>query len=103
MISRASIVRWFLENRWAVRLMQRAIKDPLNTTGDEAAVNDPTLEAVAHQLVEMAEELHQRLLRDPTVLDAAPIIGGASRMQQLLEDLLSAAPSREPVVHGLTM
>ena len=102
-ISRASIVRWFLENRWAVRLMQRAIKEPLTAEDGEAAANDPTLEAVAHQLVEMAEELHQHLLRDPTVLDAAPIIGGASRMQQLLEDLLSAAPPREAVVHGLTM
>jgi len=101
-ISRASIVRWFLENRWAVRIMQRAIKEPSNATGDEAA-NDPTLEAVARQLVEMAEELHQHLLRDPTILDAAPIIGGASRMQQLLEDLLSAAPPRDPVGHGITM
>jgi two-component system, cell cycle response regulator len=102
-ISRASIVRWFLENRWAVRLIQRGIKDPSSATDAEATANDPTLEAVAHQLVEMAEELRQRLLRDPTVLDAAPIIGGASRMQQLLENLLSAAPTREPVVHGLTM
>jgi two-component system, cell cycle response regulator len=102
-ISRASIVRWFLENRWAVRLIQRAIKEPSNAAGDDSPATDPTLETLAHQLVEMAEELQRHLLRDPSVLDAAPIIGGASRMQQLLEDLLSAGPPRERIVHGLTL
>ena len=101
-VSRASIVRWFLENRWAVRLIQRGIEEP-SAAGDEPDAGDPTLETLAQQLVEMAKELHRHLLFDPSVADAAPIIGGASRMQQLLEELVSAGPPRDPAVHGLTI
>jgi CBS domain-containing protein len=102
-ISRAAIVRWFLENRWAVRLIQRGIKEPLSPSGDPSAAVDPTLETLARQLFEMAGELQRHLQNDPFVLDAAPIVGGASRMQQLLEDLLSASPHRGPTEHGLTV
>jgi two-component system, cell cycle response regulator len=99
-ISRAAVVRWFLENRWAVRLIQRGIREP-SPSGDPRPASDPTLETLAHQLFEMAGELQRHLKGDPLALDAAPIVGGASRMQQLLEDLLSAAPRCESVRHGL--
>jgi CBS domain-containing protein len=102
-ISRASVVRWFLENRWAVRLIQRGIRDPSSPADGASPLADPTLETLARQLFDMAGELQRHLKSDPSVLDAAPIVGGASRMQQLLDELLSAAPPREPAVRGLTL
>ena len=94
-ISRASIVRWFLENRWAVRLMQRAIKEPLTAEDGAAAANDPTLETVGASVGRDGRRVAPATCcAIRSVLDAAPIIGGALRMQQLLEDLLSA---RRPV------
>ncbi len=116
MLSRASIVRWFLDNRWAVRLIKRQIKSsahgghnaPLvsesglgksacsevdQSDGNPADARDPTPEILAQQLSEMARELHQHLSSNPSVTDATPIVGGASRMRELLEELIAAAPA----------
>lgn len=108
MLSRASIVRWFLDNRWAVRLIQRQIRSspagrPNSAFADNpfASAVDPALTTLATQLVEMARELHQHLLSDASVADATPIFGGASRMQQLLEELIAVAPGDDSTARGL--
>lgn len=73
-ISRSAVVRWFLENRWNARRTDGA---------DEGA----TLLSLADHLVELATELRHTLHSSGD--DSAPVIGGASRMQQMLDDLLS--------------
>ena len=60
-----------------------------------AAPSDPTLELLARQLVEMAQELHRHLLDDPSLVDVAPLVGGAARMQDLLDELRGAASTDE--------
>jgi two-component system cell cycle response regulator len=122
MITRASIVRWFLDNRWAVRLIQRGMKPVaeidsavvaggidhvLSASGSHAAggdsvvavevaaETDPTLELLVRQLVEMAQELHRHLVEDPSLADVAPLVGGAARMQDLLDELRGAASAGE--------
>jgi diguanylate cyclase (GGDEF)-like protein len=103
MLSRSSVVRWFLENRWAVRLIQRGMEDSLGAASDASVPGDATLETLASELLEMAGELQRHLRNDPQILDTAPIVGGASRMQQLLDDLLSASPRRDQAIHGVTL
>ncbi len=103
MLSRSSVVRWFLENRWAVRLIQRGMRDSLGAANDAPGASDSTLQTLASELLEMAGELQRHLRNDPQILDTAPIVGGASRMQQLLDDLLSASPRRDQAIHGVTL
>ncbi len=89
--SRAAVVRWFVENRW--NSQQSDLIAGRFFAGDLAApkANLPML-AMADQLVAMAEELRRHVQQLPDASDPAPIIGGASRMQQVLEDLLTASP-----------
>jgi diguanylate cyclase (GGDEF)-like protein len=98
--SRAAVVRWFLENRWNAR----QIDSLAGQTADAAAgepTEDATLSSLAGQLVEMANELRRHLEIDPTGADAL-IVEGASRMQQLLDNLLSMSPRGDTVRHALS-
>jgi hypothetical protein len=100
LISRASVVRWFLENRWNER------KSELQTAAAEgSARGNPSSESalwvMSDQLVAMAHELHQFLRDGSAAADPAPIVGGASRMQQLLDDLVSGYSRRDSADHGL--
>jgi two-component system, cell cycle response regulator len=99
--SRAAIVRWFLENRWNARQ-----SDLLAGQSAETMVRDPeeensTLHSLADQLVDMATELRRHLRADVTGADPAPRVGGASRMQQILEDLLTMSPRCDAAPSGL--
>ena len=100
LVTRAAVVRWFLENRWTnrtVELPTGLATSTVTAAGTIAAATsadpDTTLETMARQLVALAGELHGHLQADPTVVDPAPLVGGASRMQQVLDDLLSSAPA----------
>ncbi|HEX3997080.1 MAG TPA: diguanylate cyclase [Pirellulales bacterium] len=117
MISRASIVRWFLDNRWAVRLIQRGLQKTATATETAHAEansptnlpdknwiaaealarpngQDPSLESLARELAQMASDLQSQLSSNSTTPDMQPIAGSASRMQALLDELLAGAPTR---------
>jgi hypothetical protein len=96
-------VRWFLENRWTERkteLFENAAADVAvkGCRGDES-----TLLAMIEQLVTMAQDFRQFLHDSSQTCDPAPIIGNASRMQQLLDDLVSGYARRESTDHGLPL
>ena len=102
LVTRAAIVRWFLENRWN----RHGADFPLEPTSNGHAAtiagdSDTTMATIAAQLVALADELRCRLAADPAVCDPAPLVGGTSRMQQLLDDLLSSSSRRAASSHGL--
>jgi two-component system, cell cycle response regulator len=99
--SRAAIVRWFLENRWNARQSDLQAGQSADAMRGELIDAQSELDSLADQLVEMAGEL-RRHLRDPAAAgDPAPLVGGASRMQHLLEELLMASPRRASAPGGL--
>jgi diguanylate cyclase (GGDEF)-like protein len=85
-ISRSAVVRWFLENRWTARRTDNA-GHRLEASDPPGIGEDATLFSLADRLVELAGELRSSLQSSDN--DPAPVIGGASRMQQMLDDLLS--------------
>jgi len=89
--SRAAVVRWFLENRWNSQQSDLIAGRFFGSSGTAAKTNPPLI-AMADQLVALAEELRCHVQQLPATADSAPIIGGASRMQQVLEELLMASP-----------
>ena len=100
LISRAAIVRWFLDNRWKVgRLGDTALQHDAN--GDATADGESTLLNLAGQLAEEADRLHRFLQCPRPDHDTVPIIGGASRMQQLIGDLLAGSASGNRTGGGL--
>jgi diguanylate cyclase (GGDEF)-like protein len=88
--SRAAVVRWFLENRWNSQQSDLIAGRFFSGNQGPAKANSPMI-AMTDQLVAMAEELRLHVREFPDAADPAPIIGGASRMQQVLEDLLTAS------------
>jgi two-component system, cell cycle response regulator len=99
--SRAAIVRWFLENRWNARQSDLLAGQSAESGNCDRIEADPMLNSLADQLVEMASELRHYLRAGAAAADPAPLIGGASRMQLLLEELLTASPRFASVQHGL--
>jgi hypothetical protein len=87
LVSRASLVRWFLENPWRKQPL-RLVSEPTSELPTESA---RPLTMLAGNLVRLAQELHAHLVRDPEASDPAPLVGGATRMQGLIEDLLSGS------------
>ena len=100
LISRAAIVRWFLDNRWKVgRWGDIGLQHDAN--GDATADGESTLLNLAGELAEEADRLHRFLQSPRPDHDTVPIIGGASRMQQLIGDLLAGSASGNRTGGGL--
>ena len=90
--SRSAIVRWFLENRWNARQSNLLAGQSAGSASHDCFDADQMLHSMADQLVEMAQDLRRHLYAGEAATDPAPLVGGASRMQQLLEELLTASP-----------
>ncbi len=101
LISRAAVVRWFLVNRWTERKTELSEGVAADNPRDANAGDETTLLALTDQLVGTAQELRQFLQANADAADPAPVVGGASRMQQLLDDLLSGYARRDSVDRGL--
>jgi two-component system cell cycle response regulator len=101
LISRAAVVRWFLVNRWTARKTELSGSDAAENLVDPNAGDETALLAMTDQLVAMAQDLRRFLWDDPDAADPAPVVGGASRMQQLLDDLLTGYARRDSVDRGL--
>jgi hypothetical protein len=59
------------------------------------------LTMLAGRLVQAANQLHDHLRSDPEASDPAFIVGGASRMQGLIDDLLCGSTSGSQIGGGL--
>jgi two-component system cell cycle response regulator len=100
LISRAAVVRWFLENRWNPEPPD--LGRCSGSTGPEVSLsNDPEmLGSMTDGLVQLADQMRRQLRGAPPERDQAAIVGGVSRMQQLLDELLCASSLR-PIGAGL--
>lgn len=101
LISRAAVVRWFLENRWTARKTELDGGGAAKRSGASTADGDATLLAMTDQLISMAHDLRKFLRGESHAADPAPIVGGASRMQELLDDLLTGYARRDSTDRGL--
>ncbi len=100
LISRAAVVRWFLENRWTVKI-ERFESAAADAAAKSCAGDESTLLSMIDQLVAMAQDLRQSLRTGSQTADQAPIVGGASRMQQMLDELVSGYARRDSADRGL--
>jgi diguanylate cyclase (GGDEF)-like protein len=100
LISRAALVRWFLENRWKVVRSGDPRPQPA-ANGDATADGELVLVRLAGYLAEEADRLHRYLQSPRPDYDAAPLVGGVSRMQQLIDDLLAGSASGNRTGGGL--
>jgi two-component system cell cycle response regulator len=100
LISRAAVVRWFLENRWNLDPPDLG-RRPDWARSEQCLSNDPDmLGSMTDGLVQLADQMRRQLRGVPLERDQAAIVGGASRMQQLLDELLCASSVR-PAGAGL--
>ena len=100
LISRAALVRWFLGNASKSDRLGSGRSDG-DAHGVVSADEDSALLRLADQLSTEANRLHRYLQSSQLDRDAAPIVGGTSRMQQLIDDLLAGAASTRPTGGGL--
>ncbi len=97
LISRASLVRWFLENPWGMQASKLLPEQTSEARSDGVA----PLTILAGRLVQAANQLQDHLRSDPEASDPAPIIGSASRMQGLIDDLLCGSACGSQTGGGL--
>lgn len=98
LITRSTLVRWFIENEWKSEGLIIAPNDAFDDAPDE---EEDTMLKLVSLLGEETDRMNRYLLDFPATEDVAPIVGGASRMQQLIEELLAGAGSRNRVGGGL--
>ena len=88
-VSRSSLLRWFSNSKIT---KDRVAGDDVaeNATGDHDEDPHKRLSATVHDLVRQAQIVEQHLLREEA--DFVPcVVGGASRIQELSNDLLALA------------
>jgi hypothetical protein len=86
-ISRGTLLRWFTDLATSGKLPEGQ-PTPKSGNGPDPRRSKEQLAETAHQLVHRASELHRRLQEDAGDL-MSHVAGGASGMQQLVEDLLA--------------
>jgi CBS domain-containing protein len=101
LISRAALVRWFLQNPWATKQSGLESSDASESPEGSPDIVDSALLRISDELSTEAKRL-QRYLQD-TQTDREPslIVGGASRMQQLITEMLAGSASARPTGGGL--
>jgi hypothetical protein len=100
LISRAALVRWFIDHRWSAgRLGHHGSDDDANRHA--TADDDTALLGLATQLTTEADRLHRYLQNPQSDQETAPIVGGVSRMQHLIDNLLAGSARASRTGGGL--
>ena len=100
LISRAALVRWFIDNHWSAEHSGHHVSD--DDANRHAMTNDDSaLLALAVQLTTEADRLHRYLQNSRSDQETAPIVGGVSRMQHLIDNLLAGSARANRTGGGL--
>jgi len=98
-ISRAALLRWLLAHHWQdlpIDPVPAEAATPWRADGDP-----PPLLQLATRIASEAEQLRDHLQLGADALDEAPLVGGASRLQQLVDDLLAGSGCSVPTGGGV--
>jgi len=100
LISRSALVRWLLENHWNVA-PNGEVRSPCDADGINTGDDESALVEMAAELAVEAQRLYGYLQSSHPEDATAPIIGGASRMQRLIDELLAGSASGNRTGSGL--
>ena len=92
LVSRASLVRWFLENSWCPQRSQF----PQEQTHEVQSDAIRPLAMLAGNLVQLAQQLHDHLLSDAVPRIRQPIVGRATRTARVARGFVMRFSLRKP-------